>query len=192
MADGQISPVYNPIQTVKRRLFAMRNGVIADVLRRSGSPFRIIFGVNLPQLVDIAKETGMSEELALALWHDTATRESMLLAPLIYPRENLGKEAARKWIAEVPAPEVADILCHRLLRHQPYAAELALEVINEESATDLEHYTALRLSFNIIRDDSDVCETIARTELKRDCPLTRNVAAALLEELEFLNGFSSG
>ncbi len=190
MAEDAVT--YNPMQTVKRRLFAMRNGVIADVLRRSGSPFRIIFGVNLPQLVDIAAETGPSEELAIALWNNTTTRESLLLAPMLYPRENFGKDTARTWIAEVPAPEVADILCHRLLRHQDYAAELASEVAADNSASDLEHYTALRLAFNIIRSNASECEAIARTELKRDCPLTRNVAASLLEELEFLNGSFSG
>ena len=52
---------FNPLQNIKRRFFALRNGVIADTLRRAGSPFKIIFGLNLPQLAEIAAELGYSE-----------------------------------------------------------------------------------------------------------------------------------
>ena len=48
---------FNEMQTVKRHFFALRNGVIADALRRAGSPFRIIFGLNLPQIAEIAMKT---------------------------------------------------------------------------------------------------------------------------------------
>ncbi len=42
------------IPEIKQRLYAMRNGVIADSLRNAGSPYRSIFGLNLPQLTEIA------------------------------------------------------------------------------------------------------------------------------------------
>ena len=67
---------FNIMQQVKRSLFAMRNGVVADSLRKAGCPHRIVFGVNLPQLNEIAAKYGPSEELAEALWADTALRES--------------------------------------------------------------------------------------------------------------------
>ena len=35
----------NEMQIVKRHFFAMRNGIIADTLRRAGSPYHIIFGL---------------------------------------------------------------------------------------------------------------------------------------------------
>lgn len=49
---------FNKMQLLKRRFFAMRNGAVADSLRRQGADYRIIFGLNLPQLVDIAREFG--------------------------------------------------------------------------------------------------------------------------------------
>ena len=55
---------YNDMQLVKRRFFAMRNGIIADTLRSAGSPFKIIFGLNLPQIIDIASQTPHTIELA--------------------------------------------------------------------------------------------------------------------------------
>lgn len=59
---------FSRLQHVKRRFFAMRNGVIADTYRRAGSPFRIIFGLNLPQITEIAAEFAPDSELAAELW----------------------------------------------------------------------------------------------------------------------------
>ena len=78
---------FNDMQVVKRRFFAMRNGAVADNMRKLGANYRIIFGLNLPQIVEIANETPHDEVLAEALWQIKSTRESQLLAPMIYPRE---------------------------------------------------------------------------------------------------------
>lgn len=105
---------YSPMQKVKRRFFAMRNGIIADTLRRGGHPCRMIFGLNLPQISEIAAETGPSKALALELWADRRTRESLLMAPMIYPAGEMTPETALEWMRQVSVAEVADILCHRL------------------------------------------------------------------------------
>lgn len=175
------TPTYNPMQTVKRHFFALRNGVIADTLRKAGSPFKIIFGLNLPQIVDIAAETGTSPELAEALWANGTTRESMLLAPMIVDKNNFSEADARRWIAAVPAPEVADILCHRLLRHMPYAWSLA-ESLLEAPANDTERYTGLRLLFNIVNQNPTKALALA-SEFKGD-----RLADMLCEEATFLLG----
>ena len=47
---------YNQMQIIKRRFFAMRNGIIADTLRKAGLDYRMIFGLNLPQITDIAAD----------------------------------------------------------------------------------------------------------------------------------------
>lgn len=177
--------VYNDMQTIKRRFFAMRNGIIADVLRRGGSPFRIIFGLNLPQIVEIAAETEPSADLACRLWANTTTRESMLAAPMIFPREDFDLAMARRWCAGIPTPEVADVLCHRLLRHRPFAAGLADELLAPDN-TDISRYTGLRLYFNIVSTHTARALEAARTEATRHCPLTERMAAMLIEEAEFI------
>lgn len=169
---------FNEMQTVKRRMYAMRNGVIADALRKGGSPFRVIFGLNLPQLVEIAaigKDAAMSRQL----WANTATRESMLLAPMLMPVEDFTMEEAVGWSRQVPACEVADILCHRLLRHEPYALELARRLIDEEET--MAHYTGLRLMCNIAPRYPDEARRVGEAELSRDIPLTRQMASLLLD-----------
>lgn len=170
---------FSPMQSVKRRFFAMRNGVIADTLRRSGSPFHVIFGLNLPQIVEIAR--GIPEEhcpaLAEALWANRTTRESMLIAPMLMTAGDLDEERAAAMLREAPCAEVADVLCHRLLRHTPYALSLALSLADD--ADDAVRYGALRLMCNIASSHPAEAAAMAEAELSRDCPRTRGIAAML-------------
>lgn len=78
-------PEYNRMQLIKRRFYAMRNGIIADTLRKAGLGYKIIFGLNLPQITEIASGLTADADLAEELWADRRTRESMLLAPMLYP-----------------------------------------------------------------------------------------------------------
>lgn len=148
---------YRPMQAVKRHFFAMRNGVIADTLRQAGSPFRYIFGMNLPQLVETAEMTGKNSGLAEELWANRTTRESMLLAPMLMPTDEFTKEDALRWTADIPAVEVADILCHRLLRKLPFASEI-VEALAADPSDDMRCYTAGRLALNLIYTDRKTAE----------------------------------
>lgn len=136
----------NEMQIVKRRFFAMRNGIIADTLRRAASPYHIIFGLNLPQLVEIAAETPHTVELADALHANASTRCSRLMAPMIHPLEEMTPDKALRWMEDVLCAEEADILCHRLLRRLPFAADLVAGSADEPKWLQ---YTRLRLLANL-------------------------------------------
>lgn len=177
-------PDFNLMQRVKRDLYAMRNGAIADRLRRLGSPHRIIFGLNLPQLAEIATRYAGDTALAEELWANTSTRESMLLAPMIYPIEGMTMETALRWIGTIPSAEVADILCHRLLRKLDFAPELVERL--SSSTHDMARYTALRLAFNLLPASLDRARRLAETELSSGTPLTASVCHALIDEIDFL------
>ena len=177
---------FNPMQALKRRFFAMRNGVIADTLRRAGSPFHVIFGLNLPQIVEIAAEVPADDAPALAeaLWANNGTRESMLIAPMLMPRDTVDAARAERMMREAPCAEVADVLCHRLLRHLPFAAELAASLAADPG--DNVRYAALRLMFNIAASHPDQAIAMARAELGRDCARNRAIAQGLLDEAEWI------
>lgn len=175
---------YSPMQTVKRRFFAMRNGVICDVLRKAGSPFRIIFGLNLPQIVEIAAQTGRDAELGRALWANTTTRESMLLAPMLMTPETFSQDEALRWIDSIPCAEVADILCHRLLRHTPYAALLATSLAT--SLRPMDRYVACRLMFNLLASHTAEAATVAATVGATPHALTDGIAAMLAQEANLM------
>jgi len=170
-------------KTLRRRIYVMRNGIVADSLRRGGCPHRLIYGVNLPQLTEIARETGVSAELAQLLRADKDLREARLMAPMLYPVEQLTREDASAWARESRWSEDADILCFKLLRRAPFAAELADELCAD--ADRLCRYTGLRLWFNIVSTDPRGALAAAEGELARADALSQ-LASMLAEEARFL------
>lgn len=174
---------FNQMQTVKRRFFAMRNGVIADALRRGGSKFRVIFGLNLPQLREIAAEIGENRELGEALWHNNSTRESMMLAPMILPKPNELTDELFAMTAEVPDSEIADILCHTLLspidRDGSIMRRLAVDPL------PMRRYMGLRMLYGRVAEMPKEAEQMARAELERGEALTRPLATLILDDALF-------
>lgn len=175
---------FNRMQEIKRRFFAMRNGIVADTIRRGGLQYKMIFGLNLPQIVEIAESLPQSQELAEELWNDSRTRESMLLAPMIYPRDTLSRERAAEMLHEAPTTEVADILCHRLLRHLPFALEIAVDAATADS--EMHRYGAFRLMFNLLYTHPSEIRPFVEAELAADSPLTSRICATMLDEIRFM------
>lgn len=176
---------FNDIQLVKRRIYAMRNGIVAQALREARSPHRLIMGVNIPQLEEIAQSFGANAGLARTLWHDTPTRESMLLAPMMFPVEEMTFEEASQWIESSVGTEATDILCHKLLRKLPFAYQLASKYI--ASDTPLWRYAALRILWHFIAAKPAEIKAMAQQEIDRNEPLTRKIAVRTLDEIEFFS-----
>ncbi len=169
------------MRAVKGEFMAMKNGVVADALRKGGSPFRLIFGLNLPQISEIASRHGTDTALAEELWANRGTRESMLLAPMLADVENFDSDTARRWCADVPCVEVADVLCHRLLRRLPYSAALADELL--DSGTEMKEYTGLRIYLNIWRSCPEAAERAARRHAGSASRRNAALAADLLDRV---------
>lgn len=171
----------NAMQNVKRRFFALRNGVLADVLRRSGSPYRIIFGLNVPQIKEVAAVFGYDRDLAEKLWADTSTRESRLMAPMLVNPEEFTDVEAKEWVNGAQAiAEECDMLCMGLLRRLPYRRSLAGELT--DSACAVSRYVGLRLLFADVSQDPARCALLANAELERGHPFTRSIARQLAQE----------
>lgn len=116
------------IQEIKHLFFAYRNGVVAEALRRSGMPYAMIFGVDVPTLASIARRIGYDRQLAGELWADREVRESRLLACYLFDPESLPLASALELCRDIRTPEEADMLAFRLLKRLPYAPELLAEL----------------------------------------------------------------
>lgn len=134
------------IRLIKSDFFALRNGVIADKLRRAGSPYKIIFGLTVPQIESVAAKHDPSTELAEALWNNATTRESRLMATMVYPLEDFSEETARQWLVEADTTELVDMLCFRLVRYLDGAETLAFSLASDSSM----QYAGLRLLMNLL------------------------------------------
>lgn len=109
---------------IRQRFFALRNGILADQLRSAGVPHKMIFGLNVPQLAEIARSLTPSMALAEALWLESS-REGRLLACYMFPPQEVDYDLALRLMSEVVTPEEADMLAFRLLKRLPFAARLA-------------------------------------------------------------------
>lgn len=175
----------NVMQLVKRRFFAMRNGVLADQMRRASSPHRIIFGLNILQLREIATEFGHNTELAAALWANVTTRESRLLAPMLWRPDDLTADELVAMVKQSESTEVADNLCFELLKRRDDAQYIVMQLIDDE--LPLVRYAALRLILGILsRMDLSQAEAVARREAACNNELTNGLAMMVLDEIEFM------
>lgn len=113
------------IRAIKHEFMTFRNGIVSDTLRKAGMDcYKVIFGLNLPQLGEIARRHSNTKELAEALWSDRGVRESRLLATYLYPHDSIDIDSAMAMMNDVQTREEADILCFRLLRKLPFARDL--------------------------------------------------------------------
>ncbi len=179
--------MYNKMQQIKRDIFAMRNGIVAETLRRAGSPYRFIMGVNIPQLKEIAARYSGDAELAALLRADRASRESQLIAPMIFPRGWVSRSDAREWLASSVSREAIDIICHSLLRHEDYALPLAGDCLAAEGDDTLA-YAGIRLLWNLVSSRPSVVREMAVAEADKGRRVTQAEAIRLIEEADFLVG----
>lgn len=133
------------IPQIRKGFYAMRNGMIADTLRKGGLEQKYIFGLQLPQIKEIAERYRPDNpedaaQMARTLWSDRDCREARLLSCHLMPPTLMEEQEANEWTSSVATREEADILAFRLLRYLPYASRLAETLGSSEDS--LKRYTA--------------------------------------------------
>ena len=116
------------LQLIKRDFRSLMNGTAAASLREKGLHYRLIFGVEWPQLMRLSAEIGKDYDLAQALWKEDI-RECRLLAGLIQPVETFSLELADVWIETMHYPEEAQYTVLSLFQHLPHVSEAAFQWI---------------------------------------------------------------
>ncbi len=132
------------LKEIKIKFRHAMNGIVSHNMRTQGADYKINFGLTLPLLKRIASETTPDAQLAEALWADTAVRESMMLAPMVYPADEFGEAEADRWLDTMPNTEVADICCKYLFFRRPFAIQKANRWSQSDAA--LQQYTAFQLA----------------------------------------------
>ena len=119
------------LQDIKKDFYRYRNGIVAESLRKLYDPDVLIFGLTVPQLMEIARKYPKDLKLGLQLWKDKKTRESRLLALYLIPVALLEKETAREMFLDIRNFEEADFLTFRILRNTSYSEELYNDLCKE-------------------------------------------------------------
>ena len=180
------------LKEMRKEFFAFRNGIVADKLRKAGDPHGMIMGCLLVDISSIAarfsndiNDKQQLAAIASELWSDTNSRECRLAAPMLYPTELMTLELAQQWCQTVETVEVADNLCHKLLRHLNDANNLFRKLISEEKS--LIKYTGYRLLLNLLllgkTNPTASLRTIIENEAETATPPLSPLLNDLLEEL---------
>ena len=174
------------IKEIKTQFFALRNGEIADRLRKAGSPYRIIFGLLVPQIQEVALSQEYSRELAEFLWNNDSTRESRLLATMVFPKDEFTLEDTLKWLETIDTEELVDMFCFQLVRNVEGAESLIARFIDDEKP--LMKYFALRLSMNLLiigrMKDMDSVKAWAEKEFSCNNSSTKLLCKQIIDEIE--------
>ena len=174
----------NTIQEIKQEFFAMRNGMLADTLRKSGDPHTIIFGLLVTQVKEIALRYQASKELAESMWENISSRECRMIAPYLYPKDEMDYEKAKLWCESVETFEIADVLCLALLRDMTFAETLMKELISKDD--EKQQYTGFRLGLNwlvlnTLTDVSDI-KSCARQNFSKSHGQLKQLLKSIIEE----------
>ncbi len=153
------------LKDIKRLYRLYMNGIVSQSMRLKGAEYRVNFGLTLPLLRRIAEQIPPTVDIAEQLWHDTGVRESMLLAPMVYPIEQCTSVDARRWVEEVPNVEVADFCCKYLFARLPYASDLVVDWV--ASSQEMVVYTAFRLAYALLPQmaNEDWIASVAQTAI---------------------------
>lgn len=119
------------VKAIKRSFRLRMNGDASRTMRENGVAYKLNWGLSLPDLKAMARELGQSYELAIELWKEPV-RECQLLATLLMPHDRMTAELVDVWMERVDTNELAEHLAHHLLRHLPFAPELAFRWMASE------------------------------------------------------------
>lgn len=120
------------ILDIKKDLRASMNGVLSARMREAGMPYKLVFGVELPRLQEIAAQFAPNRKLAQALWNENI-RETRLLACLLMPPQEFTSDLADIWGDEIPTAEVAQVMATQLLPKVSGACGRAFEWIASDN-----------------------------------------------------------
>ena len=185
--------MHETVRQIKAQLRLFMNGVLSQSLREKGLKYRLIFGVELPRLKEIASGYEQSHELAQALWKEDI-RECKILAAYLQPTDTFDPELADFWMEGISNTELADYVCMALFRRLPYASQKAFQWMASENRMEI--YTGFRLITHLFSlrgtemNERSCNEFIdqARAALQGDDLLIKQAAQSALDRYEALGG----
>ncbi len=133
MENNEISKedLAEQLRQIKRSLRGVMNGPVSASMREKGLRYKVIFGVELPRLQEMATTLPHRYEVAAALWKEDI-RECRLLAGMLMPKECMDEQLADLWVEQMRFTEEAECTVLHLFSHEPWASVKAFEWIAAE------------------------------------------------------------
>ena len=169
------------INDIKSELRLYMNGMLAQSLRERGLRYRLIFGIELPRLKEIAARYEQDHNLSQALWKEDI-RECRILAGYLQPADSFLPEMADIWLDAMHDTEIIDYTCINLFRRLPYAKDKALQWIASDAV--LTQYAGYRLMSHLLRsNEASPLSPRDRDELFDQAEATASSSNPLLQQI---------
>jgi 3-methyladenine DNA glycosylase AlkD len=119
-------------QEILEQLKRLANPEAVAGMARFGINSENTYGISIPELRRIAKETGRDHALAEALW-ETGVHEARLLACFVDDPKQVTETQMERWVADFNSWDVCDQCCSSLFDKTPFAYQKAVEWSGRES-----------------------------------------------------------
>jgi len=108
------------------KLETLSDPQVAKKMAKFGIIARKSYGISMPELRKIAKNTGENHKLAKRLWQKNS-RETKILASLIEDYSKVNEEQMDFWVKDFDSWEICDQCCINLFWRTPFAYKKAIE-----------------------------------------------------------------
>jgi len=114
------------VSEIIRRLESLSNpGAIEGMARYGINPDKNL-GVSIPDLRQVARETGKNHKLANELWA-TGIHDARILAGMIGQPDKVTEKQMEQWVGDFDSWDVCDEVCMNLFEKLPFAYNKAVE-----------------------------------------------------------------
>ena len=109
-----------------RRLEELSDPKVAKGMARAGVKANKVYGISIPNLRKIAKETGKNHTLAQELWA-SGMHEARIIACMIDDHKLVTKEQLENWVKDFDSWDLCDGCCGNLFDKTIFAYQKAIE-----------------------------------------------------------------
>lgn len=113
-------------EDILKTLESLSNSKSKEQMAKFGITPGQTYGVSIPHLRDIAKQSKRNHDLALQLW-DIDTRETRILAAMIAEPQKTDRSLVEQWTLAFDYWEICDQCVMNLFEKLPFAWDLAVE-----------------------------------------------------------------
>jgi len=114
------------LNQILNRLKALSDPKAVEGMARFGINPQNTFGVSIPNLRRLAKETGRNHELAEQLWM-SGFHEARILASMVDNSNEVTEEQMERWVKDFDSWDVCDQCCMNLFDETGFAYQKAFE-----------------------------------------------------------------
>ncbi len=124
------------LSNINSQLRSYMDGTTARSLRDKGCTNKVVWGVSVHHLREIAQEYSPDYTLATHLWQ-MDVRECKLLATMLMDVKMMDIHTANDWIAQIDNYELAEMFVFNLAQYLPFADSLAHQSVTSHDAVRL-------------------------------------------------------